>query len=66
MKISVTFTIDIDPAMWSKKHRILDRSRVRENAKTFFEAYCKEYARFTGTGEQNRKPNRTPKPNPVL
>jgi hypothetical protein len=56
MKISITFTIEIDPAEWSKKHQILDRSRVRDNAKTFFEDYCKEYARFTGTGETEREP----------
>jgi hypothetical protein len=56
MKIKIDFTIEIDPDAWSKKQRLLDRSRVRDNAKTFFEEYCKEYARFTGTGEQNREP----------
>jgi hypothetical protein len=55
MKINVTFTIEIDPAEWSKKQRLLNRSRVRDNVKVFFEDYCKEYARYTGTGEINRE-----------
>jgi hypothetical protein len=56
MKINISFTIEIDPAEWSKKQRLIDRSRVRDNVKTFFEEYCKEYARFTGTGETERLP----------
>jgi uncharacterized lipoprotein YbaY len=56
MKVKISFTIDIDPEAWTKKHRLLIKSRVKDNAKGFFEAYCKEYARFTGTGETEREP----------
>lgn len=55
MKIQIQFTIEIDPAQWAKKQRLIDRSRVRDNAKAFFENYCKEYARYTGTGEEDRE-----------
>jgi hypothetical protein len=56
MKIKIGFTIDIDPTEWSNKHRVLFPNTHRDSVKLFFEQYCKEYARFTGTGEQNREP----------
>ena len=56
MKVKISFTIEIDPSEWSKKHRVLFPNTHRESVKLFFEEYCKEYARFTGVGETDREP----------
>ena len=56
MKVKIAFTIEIDTEAWSKKHRVIFPNTRRDSVKLFFEEYCKEYARFTGTGEQSRDP----------